>query len=716
MDLLDERLNSLPIEQIAQKLSEEGYYATTNFLSAAEVRQMRQQSIALWGDGRYEQSWSESIDDQGVARRFDKEGVFACEPDGADYETAPDLLIWMSWLLQTLPPRLNFAMDENGSGSVKLSSQAFNAKLAVTKPGGSTYPLHIDNPQGLAVNDTRKLTAIIYLNDEYEEGDGGELRLHLNDSVVKDLLPTGGTLLMFWSDLIPHEVLPTSPGTDRNDEKKDRYALTMWIPTTEQSQIHPPESKFSQLRSSAFQQRRFFSSSSSFGVHNDKDGVTEEEAITGDEMIRAATEKKRTREQNAIIEEDNEDEKERAVLETFLDVSEKVNPISKKKKGKKKKKDGPDSIEEDDDIIERSGGESNDTQSATIEPLFRPRDRPRKYIPFDVMDMSGNNVGGSNKMFKSTDTNHDTQIDQPGDDPGVIDPVRAVFADNLPIDISTQQIREAFKRCGPIDKITIFNARPDIDPGPLTQKQLQLQRSRKLKRNTSVGKTSSQQRPRTPVYALLEFKTEDGALRATSDPLRIFGLVWDRHAIRSYSPNEMTTLYLEDIPAFPIPISTTTTRLDSEEDRRDEHAMDVSQSEISSLLFYEDLSSLEFDLSRLLKAGDLYVSLEADLRSKSTIRAQKRRNQQRRRKHGPPRQDDYHNVELNFPSFEAAYWSYQRLSKEFDVLTASAVSNSSSCEGDDGDDFDDSVPLKPTLQWMRTPRDAEFYWTREFGF
>lgn len=248
VDTLDVRLESLPPDRIAQQLETEGYFTSTQFLTAVETQALRAQSIALWQEGRFEQSWSESIDAQGVARRFDKEGVFACEPDGSDYETAPDLLIWMSWLLQTLPHRLNAEMSKSCGGSVDLSSQAFNAKLAVTKPGGSTYPLHIDNPQGLAVNDTRKLTAIIYLNPDYQKGDGGDLRIYLNNNVVQDFTPTGGRLLLFWSDEIPHEVLPTSPNADPNDEDKDRYALTVWIPTNEMAQIHSPTSKFQELK------------------------------------------------------------------------------------------------------------------------------------------------------------------------------------------------------------------------------------------------------------------------------------------------------------------------------------------------------------------------------------------------------------------------------------------------------------------------------------
>ncbi|CAB9527814.1 Egl nine homolog [Seminavis robusta] len=250
MTFLDERLEDLQPSNIAKQLMEEGYFTTEKFLDPIETTALRMQSIALRQEGRFEQSWSESIGSDGVAQRFDKEGVFACEPDGADYVTAPDILIYMSWLLQTLPPRLNNEMQEllPDGGSVDLSNQAFNAKLAVTQPGGSTYPLHIDNPQGLAVNDIRKLTAIIYLNPNYQAGDGGELRIYLQDNVIRDLPPVGGRLLMFWSDEIPHEVLPTSPNADPQDEEKDRYALTVWIPTDSATQIHSPTSKFSDLK------------------------------------------------------------------------------------------------------------------------------------------------------------------------------------------------------------------------------------------------------------------------------------------------------------------------------------------------------------------------------------------------------------------------------------------------------------------------------------
>mmetsp|Transcript_19160 Transcript_19160/g.39398 ORF Transcript_19160/g.39398 Transcript_19160/m.39398 type:complete len:518 (+) Transcript_19160:115-1668(+) len=300
------------IPEMARSLSEHGYYTTTTttsennnendsnnnttiLLPESTVRTLREQSVALRLLGRFEQSYSETIDEATgvVIERFDKEGVFACEPDGKDYYDATDLVTYMSVLLQTLPAALNENWQQEPTElqtpcnmpTPTLSSESFNAKLAVTEHGGAKYPLHVDNPQGLAVGDTRKLTCILYLNPDYAEGDGGAIRLYLpttttidnntknndNDSgnanndndndflqgLVRtvDLSPVGGRLLVFWSDEIPHEVLPTSSSLQSmppNSADKDRYALTLWIPTSNVDALHNESSKFSRLKDLVF--------------------------------------------------------------------------------------------------------------------------------------------------------------------------------------------------------------------------------------------------------------------------------------------------------------------------------------------------------------------------------------------------------------------------------------------------------------------------------
>jgi len=263
---------------ISKSLSTNGYYATPSpysILPEHSIRTMREQSINLRKIGRFEQSWSEKIDASGKVTRFDKEGVFACEPDGQDYHDAPDLIMYLSVMLQTLPDLLNSQQDGEEYG---LSASSFNAKLAVTSPGGSVYPLHIDNPQGLSAGDTRRLTCILYMNPDYEHGvDGGELRIFCgcdsSATIITDndddddtgnggetksnhdvvaITPDGGRMVLFWSDEIPHEVLPTAPNADKSDEEKFRHALTVWIPTDYYHTIHNPDSKFANLGNEAF--------------------------------------------------------------------------------------------------------------------------------------------------------------------------------------------------------------------------------------------------------------------------------------------------------------------------------------------------------------------------------------------------------------------------------------------------------------------------------
>jgi len=263
---------------MAEALYTQGYYTTTDFLPPFLIARLRRQCVALrHHDGRFEPSWSETVDVHGRTTRFDKPGVLACEPDGRDYDTAPDLIVYLSVLVQTLPVALNqqqqpssSSMQSSDNTPMDLSDAAFNAKLAVTLPGGSVYPMHIDNPQGMAAaaGDTRKLTCILYLNPQYESGDGGELQIVTNTTTTNttaseqqqqqhpdkdkrydtiDLTPVGGRLVAFWSDQMPHQVLPTAPHAAADDARYDRYALTVWIPTHNAASLHPPQSKFRHL-------------------------------------------------------------------------------------------------------------------------------------------------------------------------------------------------------------------------------------------------------------------------------------------------------------------------------------------------------------------------------------------------------------------------------------------------------------------------------------
>ena len=69
------------------------------------------------------------------------------------------------------------------------------------------------------------MTAIVYLNPGWSDVPtrGGELRLWTAPEDKVDIAADGGVFVIFWSDQLPHEVLPCFEPT------RHRYALTQWL-------------------------------------------------------------------------------------------------------------------------------------------------------------------------------------------------------------------------------------------------------------------------------------------------------------------------------------------------------------------------------------------------------------------------------------------------------------------------------------------------------
>uniref|UniRef100_A0A7S0IMP4 Fe2OG dioxygenase domain-containing protein n=1 Tax=Micromonas pusilla TaxID=38833 RepID=A0A7S0IMP4_MICPS len=99
-------------------------------------------------------------------------------------------------------------------------------------PGdGARYVAHLDNDPGdprhsegepgLRASD-RAVTAILYLNPDWEESHGGCLRVHLEGpgGATVDVAPSAGRMVLFDCRRIVHEVLPSHAS---------RWAMTAWI-------------------------------------------------------------------------------------------------------------------------------------------------------------------------------------------------------------------------------------------------------------------------------------------------------------------------------------------------------------------------------------------------------------------------------------------------------------------------------------------------------
>jgi SM-20-related protein len=89
-------------------------------------------------------------------------------------------------------------------------------------PPGGFYKRHLDVLRG---KNRRRISSIFYLNFHWGRPDGGQLRLYLpgdQGETTVDILPLAGSLVVFDSQTIEHEVLPAG---------RQRASVAGWLRT-----------------------------------------------------------------------------------------------------------------------------------------------------------------------------------------------------------------------------------------------------------------------------------------------------------------------------------------------------------------------------------------------------------------------------------------------------------------------------------------------------
>jgi SM-20-related protein len=102
------------------------------------------------------------------------------------------------------------------NASLFLGLSDFECHYAIY-PTGATYQRHLDRFRD---DDARVVSCVLYLNKDWTNDDGGQLRLHTDTSTTRDILPCDGTLVCFLSGRLEHEVLAA---------RRERIALTGWF-------------------------------------------------------------------------------------------------------------------------------------------------------------------------------------------------------------------------------------------------------------------------------------------------------------------------------------------------------------------------------------------------------------------------------------------------------------------------------------------------------
>jgi len=189
-------------ETLADGLAEQGFAIVDNFLSAQEV-----DSILGLNDFK------------NALLQFKKAGIGKQEGKQINEGIRGDYIHWIDRTRSAAPLALYLKRLEDLvqyiNRNLFLSLKDYEVHMTIY-PIGSFYRRHLDQ---FKKDDHRKLSVIFYLNKNWEESHGGQLRMHLPEG-AKDVFPMAGRLVCFRSDQIEHEVLPAT---------RERLSLTGWM-------------------------------------------------------------------------------------------------------------------------------------------------------------------------------------------------------------------------------------------------------------------------------------------------------------------------------------------------------------------------------------------------------------------------------------------------------------------------------------------------------
>ncbi len=188
--------------ELADALAERGWGLLSNFLEAPTLEALHQEAQAFWEAGKLRPARIGHAG-QEIRRK----------------QTRGDFIHW--WSPDTLSPAQERYWQQINALRVSLNRELFlglehfESHYAIYPPG-TRYQRHVDRFQDSI---ERTISCVLYLNRDWSEPEGGQLRLY-TDGGEDEVLPRMGTLMVFRSDVIEHEVLPAT---------RHRFSVTGWL-------------------------------------------------------------------------------------------------------------------------------------------------------------------------------------------------------------------------------------------------------------------------------------------------------------------------------------------------------------------------------------------------------------------------------------------------------------------------------------------------------
>ena len=188
--------------ELVDSLAEKGWAVTDNFFITDFLQELLKEEMLLFKSGQFKQAGIGKGAEHKVVSEIRSDFVHWLDEDNLS-ELQKQFWIQMEELKQFL----------NREFFLGLKEMEFHFAVY---PEGSFYKKHFDRFQR---DSGRTISCVLYLNQDWTENDGGQLRIY-NNEIFTDVAPVFGRFVCFKSDEIEHEVLPT---------KKERYSITGWM-------------------------------------------------------------------------------------------------------------------------------------------------------------------------------------------------------------------------------------------------------------------------------------------------------------------------------------------------------------------------------------------------------------------------------------------------------------------------------------------------------
>lgn len=181
----------MDLETALAEFKTQSYFIWDDFLSQDEVAQITADYKKIYNAGSFR-----------LAGIGNQDG-----PRNLNSEIRTDESYWLDPLALTASQSIFWNRLEKLKESL---NEAFFLGLWSLDGQYSRYPVdgfyrkHLDR---FSNDDQRTVSTVLYFNPNWVMGDGGELRIHGEDSKKTDFAPLGGRLICFLSSKILHEVL-----------------------------------------------------------------------------------------------------------------------------------------------------------------------------------------------------------------------------------------------------------------------------------------------------------------------------------------------------------------------------------------------------------------------------------------------------------------------------------------------------------------------------